>query len=128
MANPYEVYILFENLSTVGKYITNLYIATDAAGDDLRLPSGSKTYTLPGASDANEKEAYLLKDLIVIPGLDNNGVVVQPTVKYLEIWLNDKDSSDVVVLGVNTGATVNRQFEKMEYIIGEGTPIKFKQK
>jgi len=49
-------------------------------------------------------------------------------VKYLEIWLNDKDSSDVVVLGVNTGATVNRQFEKMEYIIGEGTPIKFKQK
>ena len=33
-----------------------------------------------------------------------------------------------VVVGVNTGSTVNRQFEKMEYIIGEGTPIKFKQK
>jgi len=48
--------------------------------------------------------------------------------KYLQIWLNDKDSSDVVVLAVNTGTTVNRQFEKMEYIIGEGTPIKFKQK
>jgi len=29
---------------------------------------------------------------------------------------------------VNTGATVNRQFEKMEYLIGEGTPIKLKQK
>jgi len=119
----FEVYVLFENLSSVGKYITNLYTANDTAGDDLRLPSNSTTYTLPGASDENEKEAYLLKDVIVIPGAAG-----QPTVKYLEIWLNDKDSSDVVVLGVNTGATVNRQFEKMEYIIGEGTPIKFKQK
>ena len=119
----FEVYVLFENLSTVGKYITNLYTANDTAGDDLRLPSNSTTYTLPGASDENEKEAYLLKDVIVIPGSAG-----QPTVKYLEIWLNDKDSSDVVVLGVNTGSTVNRQFEKMEYIIGEGTPIKFKQK
>jgi len=119
----FEVYVLFENLSTVGKYITNLYTATDAVGDDLRLPSGSTTYTLPGASDADEKEAYLLKDLIVIPGANNTMVV-----KYLEIWLNDKNSSDVVVLGVNTPSTVNRQFEKMEYIIGEGTPVKFKQK
>ena len=119
----FEVYVLFENLNTVGKYITNLYTADDISTHDLRLPSGSTTYTLPGASDADEKEAYLLKDLIVIPGAAG-----QPTVKYLEIWLNDKDSSDVVVLGVNTGATVNRQFEKMEYIIGEGTPIKLKQK
>jgi len=115
----FEVYVLFENLSTVGKYITNLYTADDTATHDLALPSGSTTYTLPGASDADEKEAYLVKDVIVIG---------TPTVKYLEIWLNDKDSSDVVVLGVNTGATVNRQFEKMEYIIGEGTPIKLKQK
>jgi len=115
----FEVYVLFENISTVGKYITNLYTADDTATHDLALPSGSVTYTLPGASDADKKEAYLVKDVIVIG---------TPTVKYLEIWLNDKDSSDVVVLGVNTGATVNRQFEKMEYIIGEGTPIKFKQK
>ena len=123
MANPYEVYVLFENLSTVGKYITNLYTADDTATHDLALPSGSVTYTLPGASDTDEKEAYMVKDVIVIPGAAG-----LPTVKYLEIWLNDKDSSDVVVLGVNTGATVNRQFEKMEYMIGEGTPIKFKQK
>ena len=115
----FEVYTLFENLSTVGKYITNLYTASDVAGEDLKLPSNSTTYTIPGASDVDEKEAYIIKDLIVIG---------TPTVKYLEIWLNDKDSSDVVVLGVNTGTTVNRQFEKMEYIIGEGTPIKFKQK
>ena len=115
----FEVYVLFENISTVGKYITNLYTADDTATHDLALPSGSTTYTLPGASDTDEKEAYMVKDVIVIG---------TPTVKYLEIWLNDKDSSDVVVLGVNTGATVNRQFEKMEYIIGEGTPIKFKQK
>ena len=115
----FEVYVLFENLSTVGKYITNLYTADDTATHDLTLPSGSVTYTLPGASDSDEKEAYVVKDVIVIG---------TPTVKYLEIWLNDKNSSDVVVLGVNTGSTVNRQFEKMEYIIGEGTPIKFKQK
>ena len=115
----FEDYILFENLSTVGKYITNLYTADDTPTHDLALPSGSVTYTLPGASDADKKEAYLVKDVIVIG---------TPTVKYLEIWLNDKDSSDVIVLGVNTGSTVNRQFEKMEYIIGEGTPIKFKQK
>ena len=116
----FEVYVLFENLNTVGEYITNLYTANDAAGYDLTLPSGSTTYTLPGASDADEKEAYLVKDVIVIG--------TPAVVKYLEIWLNDKDSSDVVVLGVNTGSTVNRQFEKMEYVIGEGTPIKFKQK
>ena len=123
----FEVYVLFENLSTVGKYITNLYTADNTSTHDLTLPSGSETYTLPGASDADEKEAYIIKDVIVIPGTDNV-VVVQPTVKYLEIWLNDKDTSDVVVLGVNTPTTVNRQFEKMEYIIGEGTPIKFKQR
>ena len=115
----FEVYTLFENLSTIGKYITNLYTASDVVGEDLKLPSNSTTYTLPGASDADEKEAYIIKDVIVIG---------TPTVKYLEIWLNDKDTSDVVVLGVNTGSTVSRQFEKMEYIIGEGTPIKFKQK
>ena len=115
----FEVYVLFENLSTIGKYITNLYAADDTPTHDLTLPSGSVTYTLPGSSDTDEKEAYIVKDVIVIG---------TPTVKYLEIWLNDKDSSDVVVLGVNTGSTVNRQFEKMEYIIGEGTPIKFKQK
>jgi len=115
----FEVYVLFENLNVTGKYITNLYTADDTATHDLALSSGSVTYTLPGSSDAEAKEVYLLKDVIVIG---------TPVVKYLEIWLNDKDSSDVVVLGVNTGATVNRQFEKMEYIIGEGTPIKFKQK
>ena len=123
MANPYEVYTLFENISTVGKYITNLYTADDVSTHDLLLPSGSKTYTLPGSNEADEKEAYIIKDIIVIPG-----TLGEPNVKYLEIWLNDKDSSDVVVLGVNTGSTVNRQFEKMEYIIGEGTPIRFKQK
>ena len=115
----FEVYTLFENLSTVGKYITNLYTASDVAGEDLKLPSNSTTYTLPGNNEGDEKEAYVIKDVIVIGS---------PTVKYLEIWLNDKDTSDVVVLGVNTGSTVNRQFEKMEYIIGEGTPIKLKQK
>ena len=119
-ATQYKVYVLFENISVVGKYISNLYTADDVATHDLALPSGSVTYTLPGSSETDEKEAYIIKDVIVVG---------TPTdTKYLQIWLNDKDSSDVVVLGVNTGSTVNRQFEKMEYIIGEGTPVKFKQK
>ena len=116
----FEVYVLFENLSVTGKYVSNLYAADGVPGDDLVLPSGSKTYTLPGDNKSDEREVYIIKDIIAIGTLD--------TVQYLEIWLNDKNSSDVVVLAVNTGATVNRQFEKMEYIIGEGTPIKFKQK
>ena len=80
MANPYEVYILFENINIVGKYITNLYSADDTPTHDLSIPSGSVTYTLPGTSDVDEKEAYLMKDVIVIPGAAG-----QPTVKYLEI-------------------------------------------
>ena len=122
MATPaqYEVYVLFENLSVTGKYITNLYSASDVLGEDVKLPSGSTTYTLPGASDTDEREAYIIKDVIVI-GTPANA-------KYLEIWLNDKNTSDVIVIAVNTGSTVNRQFEKMEYLIGEGTPIKFKQR
>ena len=116
----FKVYVLFENLSTVGKYVSNLYAADVVSGNDLRLPSGSKTYTLPSNNEGDEKEAYIIKDVIVIGGTG--------TINYLEIWLNDKNSSDVIVLAVNTGATVNRQFEKMEYIIGEGTPIRFKQK
>ena len=118
--SPYEVYVLFENISITGKYITNRYTADDVLTHDLTLPSGSVTYTLPGASDIDEKEAYLVKDVIIIGTPANT--------KYLEIWLNDKDTSDVIIIGVNTGATVNRQFEKMEYLIGEGTPIKLKQK
>ena len=116
----FEVYVLFENLSATGKYVSNLYTANGIPGDDLVLPSGSETYTLPGNNEGDEKEVYIIKDVIAIGTID--------TVKYLEIWLNDKNSSDVVVLAVNTGATVNRQFEKMEYLIGEGTPIRFKQK
>jgi len=116
----FEVYVLFENLSVTGKYVSNLYAADGVPGNDLVLPSGSKTYTLPGDNEGDEKEVYIIKDIIAIGTLD--------TVQYLEIWLNDKNSSDVVVLAVNTGATVNRQFEKMEYIISEGTPVKFKQK
>jgi len=116
----YKVYVLFENLNVTGKYITNLYTANDLAGNDLTLPSGSSTYTLPGASDTDEKEMYLIKDVIFITDPVNT--------QYLEIWLNDKDSSDVIIAGANKSTTVGRQFEKMEYLIGEGTPIKLKQK
>jgi len=116
----YKLYVLLENLNVTGKYITNLYTADDTPTHDLTLPSGSTTYTLPGASDVDEKEVYIIKDIIVIgtPAVTN---------EYIQIWLNDKDTSDVIILGANMGTTVGRQFEKMEYLIGEGTPVKFKQ-
>ena len=116
----YKLYVLFENLNITGKYITNLYTADGSAGNDLTLPSGSTTYTLPGASDADEKEIYLVKDVIAIG-------TIPVTSEYIQIWLNDKDTSDVIIIGANTSTTVGRQFEKMEYMIGEGTPIKLKQ-
>jgi len=52
----FEVYVLFENLSTVGKYITNLYTADDTPTHDLSLPSGSVTYTLPGRATQTKKK------------------------------------------------------------------------
>ena len=116
----YKLYVIFENLNVTGKYVTNLYTADEASTHDLTLPSGSSTYTLPGANDADEKEVYLVKDVIVIG-------TPAATSEYIQIWLNDKNTSDVIIIGANMGTTVGRQFEKMEYLIGEGTPIKLKQ-
>ena len=83
----FEVYILFENLSTIGKYITNLYTADDTATHDLTLPSGSVTYTLPGSSDTDEKEAYLVKDVIVIGTPTVNISKYGSMTRTLPMWL-----------------------------------------
>ena len=116
----YRVYMLLEDTNAVGKYITNIYNADDLLGNDLTLPSGSTSYTLPNANGTNENKVYIIKDVIIIGTAINT--------KYLQIWLDDKDTADVIILGANTSATVNRQFEKMQYYIGGGTPMKLKQK
>jgi len=66
----------------------------------------------------------MIKDVIVI---DSAASPVVNT-KYLQIWLDDKDTADVIIIGANRSTTVNRQFEKMQYFIGGGTPMKLKQK
>ena len=118
-APVYRVYVLLEDTTVAGKYITNIYNADDILGNDLTLPSGSTAYTLPSASGANEQKVYIIKDVIVIDTPVNT--------KYLQIWLDDKDTSDVIIIGANSSTTVNRQFEKMQYFIGGGTPMKLKQ-
>ena len=122
MTVVYRVYMLLENTSVEGKYITNIYNADDVIGNDLTLPSGSTSYTLPSAGETNEQKVYLIKDVIVI----YEGATALNT-QYLQIWLDDKDTADVIIIGANKTTTVNRQFEKMQYFIGGGTPMKLKQ-
>ena len=118
MTTVYRVYMLIENTSVAGKYITNIYNADDVITNDLTLPSGSTSYTLPNSNGTDEK-VYMIKDVIVIGNPINT--------KYLQIWLDDKDTADVIIIGANKSTTVNRQFEKMQYFIGGGTPMKLKQ-
>ena len=118
----YRVYMLIENTNVPGKYITNIYNADDIVGNDLTLPSGSTSYTLPNSNGVDEK-VCMIKDVIVI---DSASTPITNT-KYLQIWLDDKDTADVIIIGANKSTTVNRQFEKMQYFIGGGTPMKLKQ-
>jgi len=122
MTTVYRVYMLIENTSVAGKYITNIYNADDELGHDLTLPSGSTSYTLPNSNGADEK-VYMIKDVIVIDTIPTSII----NTKYLQIWLDDKDTADVIIIGANKSTTVNRQFEKMQYFIGGGTPMKLKQ-
>ena len=124
MTTVYRLYMLLESTNISGKYITNIYNGDDVLTNDLTLPSGSTSYTLPNASEVGIKDDYLIKDVIVIDDVANPIV----NTKYLQIWLDDKDTADVIIIGANKTTTVNRQFEKMQYYIGGGTPMKLKQK
>ena len=124
MTTVYRLYMLLESTDVIGKYITNIYDGDDVLTNDLTLPSGSTSYTLPNASGVGITDDYLIKDVIVIEDAANPIV----NTKYLQIWLDDKDTADVIIIGANKTTTVNRQFEKMQYYIGGGTPMKLKQK
>ena len=117
-ATPYKIYIVFKNLSTEGKYIPLLYSASDVVGANAVLPSDSTTYTLPSNSVTDEKEVYQLVDAVVI------GTYTDTT--YANIWMNDQKTEHIIVNGINTPTTVNRQFKTIELFFNEGTAIRLK--
>ena len=117
-ATPYKIYIVFKNLSTEGKYIPLLYSASDVVGANAILPSDSTTYTLPSNSATDEKEVYQLVDAVVI------GTYTDTT--YANIWMNDQKTEHIIVNGINTPTTVDRQFKIIELFFNEGTAIRLK--
>jgi len=117
-ATPYKIYIVFKNLSTEGKYIPLLYSASDEVGANAVLPSDSTTYTLPSNSATDEKEVYQLVDAVVI------GTYTDTT--YANIWMNDQKTEHIIVNGINTPTTVDRQFKIIELFFNEGTAIRLK--
>ena len=117
-ATPYKIYIVFKNLSTEGKYIPLLYSANDVVGANAVLPSDSTTYTLPTNSASDEKEVYKLVDAVVI------GTYTDTT--YANIWMNDQKTEHIIVNGINTPTTVDRQFKIIELFFNEGTSIRLK--
>ena len=117
-ATPYKIYVVFKNLSTEGKYIPLLYSASDEVGTNAVLPSDSTTYTLPSNSASDEKEVYQLVDAVVI------GTYTDTT--YANIWMNDQKTEHIIVNGINTPTTVDRQFKIIELFFNEGTSIRLK--
>jgi len=117
-ATPYKIYVVFKNLSTEGKYIPLLYSASDEVGANAVLPSDSTTYTLPSNSASDEKEVYQLVDAVVI------GTYTDTT--YANIWMNDQKTEHIIVNGINTPTTVDRQFKIIELFFNEGTSIRLK--
>ena len=117
-ATPYKIYVVFKNLSTEGKYIPLLYSASDVVGANAILPSDSTTYTLPSNSVTDEKEVYQLVDAVVIGTFTDTS--------YANIWMNDQKTEHIIVNGINTPTTVNRQFKTVELFFNEGTAVRLK--
>ena len=117
-ATPYKIYVVFKNMSTEGKYIPLLYSASDVVGANAVLPSDSTTYTLPSNSATDEKEVYKLVDVVVICTFTDT--------TYANIWMNDQKTEHIIVNGINTPTTVDRQFKIIELFFNEGTAVRLK--
>ena len=122
MATPYKIYLVFESVSTEGKYIPLLYTATDELNANAILPSDSTTYTFPSSGGVGEKEVYLLRDVVVFD------IVPNPTyaTTYATIWMNDQKTEHIIINAINTRETVKRQFETIKLYFKEGTSIRLK--
>ena len=57
----YKIYMVFESVSTEGKYIPLLYTATDVENANAVLPSDSTSYTFPSSGGTREKEEIIPK-------------------------------------------------------------------
>ena len=122
MATPYKIYMVFESVSTEGKYIPLLYTATDEVNANAVLPSDSTTYTFPSSGGTGEKEVYLLRDVVVFD-ISLNPVYVT---SYANIWMNDQKTEHIIINAINTRETVKRQFETIKLYFKEGTSIRLK--
>ena len=117
---PYEVAVVFENITVRGKFITNRYAASDVKGESLVLPSKATAYTLPSGDPDSEDEIWRIKDVCII------GIFTDT--KYLEIWINEKNTDDIIINGINTTTTNDRQFKMIAYYISEGAVLRLIQK
>ena len=115
---PYKIYMVFENVSVEGKYIPLLYTASDVVNANAVLPSDSTTYTFPSGSTSEEKEQYLLKDVIVFGTFTNT--------TFSNIWMNDQKTEHIIINAINSKETVKRQFETIRLYFKEGTSIRLK--
>jgi len=119
---PYKIYMVFESVSTEGKYIPLLYTAPDDINTNAVLPSDSTTYTFPSSGSGGEKEVYLLKDVVVFDIVQNPVYVTS----YACIWMNDQKTEHIIINAINTRETVKRQFETIKLYFKEGTSIRLK--
>jgi len=122
MGIAYKIYMVFESVSTEGKYIPLLYTATDDINANAILPSDSTTYTFPSSGGTGEKDVYLLKDVVVFEITPNSTYVTS----YATIWLNDQKTEHIIINAINTRETVKRQFETVKLYFKEGTSIRLK--
>ena len=122
MGIAYKIYMVFESVSTEGKYIPLLYTATDDINANAILPSDSTTYTFPSSGGTGEKDVYLLKDVVVFEITPNSTYVTS----YATIWMNDQKTEYIIINAINTRETVKRQFETVKLYFKEGTSIRLK--
>ena len=122
MGIAYKIYMVFESVSTEGKFIPLLYTATDDINANAILPSDSTTYTFPSSGGTGEKEVYLLRDVVVFEITPNSTYVTS----YATIWLNDQKTEHIIINAINTRETVKRQFETVNLYFKEGTSIRLK--
>ena len=117
-ATPYKIYVVFENTSVEGEYISLLYKASDVVGANAILSSDSDIYTLPSGASMGEQRVYRLIEVIVI------GTFTDTT--CVDIWANDLKTEHLIVNAINTRDTVDRQFKVIKLFFNGGTSIRLK--
>ena len=117
-ATPYKIYVVFENTSVEGEYISLLYKASDVVGANAILPSDSDIYTLPAGNSMGKPKVYRLAEVIVI------GTFTDTT--CADIWANDLKTEHLIIHAINTKDTVDRQFKVIKLFFKGGTSIRLK--